>query len=64
MSHARELETELLWDAETMARILGIKKKTLYTLVQRGQAPPSIRVGRTLRFIPRGYEKWLEQREI
>lgn len=64
MSKPHELEDEPLWDADTMAKMLGVKKKTLYTLVQRGQAPPSIRVGRNLRFVPRGYREWLDQREI
>ena len=57
-----KIEDEPLYDPDDMVRLLKLKtKQHLYKLIERGQAPPSIRVGRYVRFRPRDYREWLEQ---
>lgn len=62
MSQSENLE-EPMYDADDVARILKLNKKTLYTLIRRGQGPPSIRIGHRLRFPPRGFREWLDLRK-
>lgn len=62
MNRATDLMEPMLTPMQ-MAELLGIKRKHLYKLVERGQAPPSLRVGRSLRFVPRDYREWLERRK-
>jgi predicted DNA-binding transcriptional regulator AlpA len=57
-------DDEPLYDPDDMMKLLKLNtKKHLYKLIERGQAPPSIRIGRSVRFVPRDYREWLESRK-
>ena len=50
---------EALLTIDEAARLLRVKKSTLYTWAYRGQIP-SQKVGKSLRFRPDDLEVWLE----
>lgn len=50
-----------LWDVAALATRLSISPKTVYTMVERGDGPPPIRVGRLLRWDSEAVEAWLAQ---
>jgi len=54
---------EELWSPKRLAEHLGIPVKTLYMWRYRGQGPPSMRIGRYLRFRASEVEKWLAARD-
>lgn len=43
---------------EQLADAMGIEKWRVYELVKKGQAPPSLKVGKTYRFPIAGVRKW------
>jgi excisionase family DNA binding protein len=51
---------EPLLDVAALAGWLGLTAKGVYNLVEAGQAPPSIRIGRRLRWRREDVEGWLE----
>jgi excisionase family DNA binding protein len=54
-----------LWDIRRLSQYLGIKKSTLYTLIERKEIP-FYRIGRLARFRPAEIDEWLltkKQRE-
>lgn len=50
---------ELTYTAAEMADALGISERYLRTLVERGDAPPTLPFGRRLVFPKAGVEQWL-----
>jgi excisionase family DNA binding protein len=47
-----------LWDIERLSRYLGMKKSSLYALVERREIP-HYRIGRLARFRPAEIDEWL-----
>jgi len=45
------------------AEYLGIKPKTLYALRSQGIGPPSIRIGRSIRYSTDALQAWLQDQE-
>ena len=48
---------------EASKRLGGIPVKTLYAWRHRGEGPPSMRVGRHVRYRPEQIEAWLQSIE-
>lgn len=50
---------ENLWDLARLSQYLGIKRSTLYAMIERGEIP-FYRFGRLIRFSPTEIEDWLQ----
>ena len=59
MTRSRPLKGELL-STEELAAYLDVPRSTLYGWNYRGDGPPSIRVGRLLRYRSYEVERWLD----
>jgi excisionase family DNA binding protein len=44
-----------------LAASLGIPAWRLYQMIDRGEAPPHFRVGKTVRFPEAGVRRWIDQ---
>lgn len=47
---------------DDLAEILGVSRTTVYGLRYRGEGPPSVKVGRSIRYDRREVDTWLEER--
>jgi len=47
-----------LWDIVRLSQYLGVKKSTLYTMIERREIP-HYRIGKLARFKPAEIEEWL-----
>jgi predicted DNA-binding transcriptional regulator AlpA len=52
-----------LLSVEELAGMLQVPAKTVYQWRYLGEGPPSVRIGRYLRFDPRDVVSWLEDRK-
>jgi excisionase family DNA binding protein len=52
------LET-LLLDVDSTCQLLGLPRRTLYSLMSRGALPPSFRLGKKRVFRRQDLEKWV-----
>lgn len=57
-STARDLA---VLQAEDLARLLGVDRKTIYAAAERGEIPGTIRIGRLLRFSRAKVLAWIGQ---
>lgn len=63
MSTQQEKQTEpLLLNISQVARLLGLSRTTVYTLIAT-EGLPVVRFGRVMRVLPASLQEWLEQRE-
>ena len=53
---------EPLWTVRQVAAYLGLHEKTIYDMVAAGRLPV-VRMGRLLRFDPRGMLRWVSARK-
>ena len=52
--------TQPLLDAESLAKMLCVKRKRIYELARRPDDPlPSVRIGRAVRFVCAQVEQWV-----
>jgi excisionase family DNA binding protein len=51
------------WDMVSLSRYLGIKRSTLYAMVERGEIP-YYRIGRLVRFKPCEIDEWLRTKKF
>lgn len=63
-----DLKTEVpkprpLWGTEEVAVYLGVPIKTLYKWRLQKHGPPSLRVGKHLRYVPDDVVAWVEDRK-
>jgi len=59
-----EVMTERLWDAEEVARFLGLAVGTIYHLVSQQRIPFVRLSARCLRFQPRAIDAWVEEKAV
>jgi excisionase family DNA binding protein len=52
---------EWLLSPEDVAAILGVPKSTLYAWRYRGEGPPSLRVGKHIRYRREDVREWIER---
>jgi predicted DNA-binding transcriptional regulator AlpA len=52
--------TETLIDKRALAAFLGMSESGITKLIERGVAPPHLRVGRLLRWSPAAVVRWCE----
>lgn len=52
-----------LWGTEEVAEYLGVPVKTLYKWRLEKHGPPSLRVGKHLRYVPDDVVAWVEDRK-
>lgn len=57
-AHPSSLEAPLLIDAARACELLGIGRRSLWSLTNRG-AVPSVRIGRLVRYAPAELERWI-----
>lgn len=63
MSTQQEKQTEpLLLNISQVARLLGLSRTTVYTLIAT-EGLPVVRFGRVMRVLPTSLQEWLEHRE-
>ena len=63
MSMQQEKQTEpLLLNISQVARLLGLSRTTVYTLIAT-EGLPVVRFGRVMRVLPASLQEWLEHRE-
>ena len=55
-------EEQLLWNARTTAKALGIGERTLWRLAATGEFPPGIRVGGCTRWPAEAVRVWIAQK--
>lgn len=54
--------TDRLWTTNELAGYLQVSVHTIYHWRYQGDAPPAIKVGRSLRFRPADVDAWLSAR--
>lgn len=54
-----ELKVPRLLTANTLATMLDVPLWRIYELVANGKAPPSMRIGKTIRFPENGVVQWI-----
>jgi predicted DNA-binding transcriptional regulator AlpA len=55
---------EPLFNPETLAKLLGIAEQTIYNRHSTGgDLPPSVKLGRSLRFRPTDVMDWLDKKQ-
>ena len=52
---------EPLWDKKKVMEYLGIKKSKLWELTATGEIP-TVRIGRSLKFLPEDVYKWAKKK--
>lgn len=62
-TNARELRIESLWTIETVAQRLGVSRRHIHRLMERGGFVPPIRIGGALRFDPLDIEDYIENQK-
>jgi excisionase family DNA binding protein len=64
MGHEPEVEQQqLALTISQSAKLLGISRALLYKLMMKGEGPPTIRFGRSVRILLASLQGWAEQRE-
>lgn len=53
---------ESLWKVRDLARYANVAERTVYNWVARGDSPPYLKAGKSLRFVPAECEKWFRNR--
>ncbi|MCP4303550.1 MAG: helix-turn-helix domain-containing protein [bacterium] len=56
------LQSLELISADELGELLSVPKATLYAWRYRGDGPPSMRIGRHLRYRPADVDEWLTSR--
>lgn len=56
-----EPEPSPLFDAKSLAGYLRVSTRTLENIIQRGEGPPYVRLGRQRRWRPADVEVWLKE---
>ena len=59
-----DIQIPVYWTVAQVAKLLAVKTSTLRTWMRRGQSPPYLKIGDTVRFDPRAVTFWLEQKTI
>ena len=54
---------EMALSLDAFCRAASISKRTFYSLDERGEAPPTVRIGRRRLVLRRSAETWLQLRE-
>lgn len=49
---------------QEVSDLLGVEQRTLYSWRQAGTGPPSVRLGKYVRYPVSGLQKWIEEREL
>lgn len=57
------MEPPEYWTIQQLAEVLQVPKATIYQWRYRGEGPPSLRVGRHVRFRRSDVEVWLRGKE-
>jgi len=63
VARIRVVELEGLWGPEELGAFLGISEKTLKHWRLTGYGPPSVRIGKHVRYDPVGVRAWLASLE-
>ena len=56
-------QQQLLVTIPQAAKLLGISRATVYALFAKGEGPPVIRLGRSVRVSVASLTKWIEEQE-
>lgn len=54
---------QLLVTVPQAAKLLGISRAMVYSLLAKGEGPPVIRLGRSVRVSVTSLKKWIEEQE-
>lgn len=49
-----------LWDAKALADYLQVSRRTMETMIARGDAPPHLRIGRQRRWRQEDVQSWVD----
>jgi excisionase family DNA binding protein len=56
-------QSPMLVDIKAAAELLGVSDRTVWSLIQRGEGPPLIRLGRSVRFSVESLREWVSRQE-
>ena len=64
MNRPHEPMSRPLLDTDRAARYLAVQKKTMCNWRTRGDGPPFLRIGRSVRYSPADLDAWLDARRF
>ncbi len=63
MSSEKMIPNDKLLSVKDVALRLGVRPAKVYQMAQLGEGPPSIRLGKLIKYRPEALEEWLKEQE-
>lgn len=57
---SNEIESALLWPLPTVSKRIGLCRSSIYQLIQSGEFPTPLKLGRSSRWLPSEILSWVD----
>ena len=63
MSSEKTIPNDKLLSVKDVAQRLAVRPAKVYEMAKSGDGPPSVRIGKLIKFRPQAVEQWLQDQE-